>query len=202
MTRPRGRQPDLPARLLDRRRRSPTSPAAASAWTSSRPTSRRSAARSTSRAASAAARRFRIKIPLTLAIIPALMVTCARRPLRDPAGQPARARPPRGRGRTKGIEQIHGAPVYRLRGNLLPLVYLDRELGRRSGRLDRKRDALYIVVLQAEDRQFGLIVSPPPPPLSNPQMQPTGRGGPALLPVRGFTRGPGSGSVHLCGRQV
>ena len=25
-----------------------------------------------------------------------------------------------------GIEQIHGAPVYRLRGNLLPLVYLDR----------------------------------------------------------------------------
>jgi hypothetical protein len=27
-----------------------------------------------------------------------------------------------------GVEQIHGAPVHRLRGNLLPLVYLDREL--------------------------------------------------------------------------
>ena len=38
---------DLPARLLDGRRRSRTSPAAASAWTSSRPTSRRSAAPST-----------------------------------------------------------------------------------------------------------------------------------------------------------
>ena len=29
----------------------------------------------------------------------------------------------------KGIEMIHGAPVYRLRGHLLPLVYLKRELG-------------------------------------------------------------------------
>ena len=39
------RQPHLPARVLHRRSRSPTSPAAASAWTSSRRTSRRSAAR-------------------------------------------------------------------------------------------------------------------------------------------------------------
>ena len=30
----------------------------------------------------------RVKIPLTLAIIPALIVTCARRPLRDSAGEP------------------------------------------------------------------------------------------------------------------
>ena len=28
----------------------------------------------------------------------------------------------------KGIEMIHGAPVYRLRGQLLPLVYLNHEL--------------------------------------------------------------------------
>ncbi|MCK7493833.1 MAG: hypothetical protein MZW92_22890 [Comamonadaceae bacterium] len=41
-------EPDLRAGLLDRRASSPTSPAAASAWTSSRRTSPRSAARSRS----------------------------------------------------------------------------------------------------------------------------------------------------------
>jgi two-component system chemotaxis sensor kinase CheA len=55
----------------------------------------------------------------------------------------------------RAIEQIHGAPVYRLRGNLLPLVYLDELL-----RLDQPRRGgeVNIVVLQADDRQFGLVV--------------------------------------------
>lgn len=46
----------------------------------------------------------------------------------------------------KQIEWIHGTPVHRRRGNLLPLVYLERIL------------AVSIVVVQAEDRQFGLVV--------------------------------------------
>ncbi len=50
--RPGGGPADLPRRLLHRRDRSPTSPAAASGWTWSRPTSRRSAASSTCRARS------------------------------------------------------------------------------------------------------------------------------------------------------
>jgi hypothetical protein len=29
---------------------------------------------------------------------------------------------------SKSIESVHGAPAYRLRGRLLPLVYLNREL--------------------------------------------------------------------------
>ena len=158
MTDREARQPDLPARLLDRRRRSPTSPAAASAWTWSRPTSRRSAARSTSRAGRARARRVRIKIPLTLAIIPALIGHDRRRALRHPAGQPAGAGPPRRTSRRdSGIERIHGAPVYRLRGNLLPLVYLDQR-ARTSTRHAATDDAVNIVVLQADDRQFGLVV--------------------------------------------
>lgn len=59
-----------------------------------------------------------------------------------------------------GIELVHGAPVYRLRGCLLPLVYLDRELGIRSGAGNgtSRTTAINIVVLQAEDKQFGLIV--------------------------------------------
>jgi two-component system, chemotaxis family, sensor kinase CheA len=56
----------------------------------------------------------------------------------------------------KRVEWIQGAPVYRLRGNLLPLVNLNQELG-----LPEKtggRRAMNIVVLRAEDRQFGLVV--------------------------------------------
>jgi two-component system chemotaxis sensor kinase CheA len=58
------------------------------------------------------------------------------------------------------IEFVHGVPVYRLRGRLLPLVYLDQAL-----RLERSVEktaelgsAATIVVLQADDRQFGLVV--------------------------------------------
>ena len=60
---------------------------------------------------------------------------------------------------------IHGAPVYRLRGNLLPLVYLDRELGSSphanpsvSELPQAATREINIVVLQADDRQFGLVV--------------------------------------------
>jgi two-component system chemotaxis sensor kinase CheA len=59
-----------------------------------------------------------------------------------------------------GIEMVHGAPVYRLRGRLLPLVYLSRELqladaAPRAALLD---GAVSIVVLQADERRFGLVV--------------------------------------------
>jgi two-component system chemotaxis sensor kinase CheA len=48
--------------------------------------------------------------------------------------------------------------VYRLRGNLLPLVYLNRELGTGSGGPGAADGAVNIVVLQADERQFGLVV--------------------------------------------
>ncbi len=109
----------------------------------------------------------RLKIPLTLAIIPGLVVT---------SGQ-CRSAPRAGAGsgecfiipqvslvelirledqaaRTQ-IEHIHGTPVYRRRGSLLPLAYLQDvlDLGARS-----HSTVVNIVVLQAEDRQFGLVV--------------------------------------------
>ncbi|HLM80502.1 MAG TPA: chemotaxis protein CheW [Terriglobales bacterium] len=70
----------------------------------------------------------RMKIPLTLAIIPALIVTSAGERYAVPQVNLLElVRVERGAER-KGIETIHGAPVYRLRGRLLPLVYLNREL--------------------------------------------------------------------------
>jgi two-component system chemotaxis sensor kinase CheA len=56
----------------------------------------------------------------------------------------------------RGIELIHGTPVYRLRGNLLPLVYLSRQL--QVDATSGGNGEINIVVLQADDRQFGLIV--------------------------------------------
>jgi two-component system chemotaxis sensor kinase CheA len=98
-----------------------------------------------------------VRIPLTLAIVPALTVLCAGDRYAIPTvnlAQLVRVETAQGGG---GIERISGTPVYRLRGRLLPLVYLDRELG--VAEPDRgDRDAELVVVLQAEDRRFGLVV--------------------------------------------
>ncbi|MCA9042562.1 MAG: hybrid sensor histidine kinase/response regulator, partial [Planctomycetaceae bacterium] len=98
----------------------------------------------------------RIKIPLTLAIISALVVE---------SGGECFAIPQLGvvelvRLETddrKKIERIHQHEVFRLRDRLLPLVYLSDTLG-----LDRAltdEDDIYIVVVQVGDTQLGLIVS-------------------------------------------
>ena len=59
----------------------------------------------------------------------------------------------------KGIELVQGAPVYRLRGRLLPLVYLNRELDvEEEIQTASAKTSVNIVVLQADERQFGLVV--------------------------------------------
>lgn len=98
---------------------------------------------------------FKIKIPLTLAIIPALVVTCdddrfaiaqvsLRELVRIDGHDPQSA-----------IEYVHGAPVYRLRGRLLPIVYLHEVFGKPK---PDHTDGVNIVVVQADDREFGLVV--------------------------------------------
>jgi two-component system chemotaxis sensor kinase CheA len=71
---------------------------------------------------------LKIKIPLTLAIIPALMVTTGGDRYAIPQVSLLELVRLEGEQARKGIEMIHGAPVYRLREHLLPLVYLKREL--------------------------------------------------------------------------
>jgi chemotaxis protein histidine kinase CheA len=70
----------------------------------------------------------RMKIPLTLAIIPALLVTSGGERYAIPQVSLLELVGLDGDQSRTGIEMIHGAPVYRLRGRLLPLVYLNREL--------------------------------------------------------------------------
>jgi len=70
----------------------------------------------------------RMKIPLTLAIIPALMVMSGGDRYAIPQVNLLELVRLEGEQARKNVETIHGAPVYRLRGHLLPLVYLNREL--------------------------------------------------------------------------
>ncbi len=102
---------------------------------------------------------LQVKIPLTLAIIPALIVRCAGERFAIP--QPNLLELIRVEETHQSIENIKGVPVYRLRGNLLPLVYLDRELFKDDPDYDFNsivRDKINIVVLQAGEHQFGLVV--------------------------------------------
>ncbi|HET6574810.1 MAG TPA: chemotaxis protein CheA, partial [Fimbriiglobus sp.] len=98
----------------------------------------------------------RMKIPLTLAIIPALTVTTGGDRYAIPQVSLLELVRLEGEQVRKAIEFIHGVPVYRLRSNLLPLVYLDRLLQVESTR--REGEEANIVVLQADDCPFGLVV--------------------------------------------
>lgn len=98
---------------------------------------------------------LKIKIPLTLAIIPALIVTSGGERFAIPQVSLLELLRLDSDEAKTGIEMLYGAPVYRLRGQLLPLVYLNRELKISA---QHQSDAVQIVVLQADGRQFGLIV--------------------------------------------
>jgi two-component system, chemotaxis family, sensor kinase CheA len=114
---------------------------------------------------------FRLTIPLTLAIIPALTIGCAGRHYAIPQVSVLELVRLSGEHARGGIEHISGAPVYRLRGTLLPLVRLDEQLalvppepepGEGEIKDGEKPETAgrggFIVVLQAEQHRFGLVV--------------------------------------------
>ncbi|MEV4349222.1 chemotaxis protein CheW [Actinoplanes sp. NPDC049596] len=95
---------------------------------------------------------WRLTIPLTLAIIQALTVDCGDQ--RYVVPQVAVLELVFIDGQSTKIEYASGAPVYRLRGKLLPLVRLDKALGFEVA----GDQGVYIMVLQADGRRFGLVV--------------------------------------------
>jgi two-component system, chemotaxis family, sensor kinase CheA len=98
----------------------------------------------------------KMRIPLTLAIIPALSVSCAGERFCIPQVNLLELVRIESDQISNKVENIHGTPVYRLRGNLLPIVYLSEQLKLTSTRTNN-RD-LFVVVLQADDRKLGLVV--------------------------------------------
>ncbi|GGF35344.1 hypothetical protein GCM10011611_47070 [Aliidongia dinghuensis] len=98
---------------------------------------------------------FVIKIPLTLAIVSALIVECAGERFAIPqisVVELVRAAP----GTETQIERLNGAPVLRLRNRLLPLVGLDQLLKLRQTH-DTSAEC-FIVVAQVGTYSFGIIV--------------------------------------------
>jgi two-component system chemotaxis sensor kinase CheA len=101
---------------------------------------------------------WRLKIPLTLAIVPALTVECAGQRYAMPQVNLLELVSLDTERMSKAIEDVGGAKVYRLRGALLPLIRLEEAL-----ELKRPTDVelptnLVIAVLECDGRRFGLLV--------------------------------------------
>jgi two-component system chemotaxis sensor kinase CheA len=101
---------------------------------------------------------LRLRIPLTLAIIPALIVRSLNQSFALPQGALSELVHIPAEQSTSAIEWIDSAPLYRLRGGLLPLVFLERLLKSGcQGQPIEDRDS-FIAVLDADGRRFGLVV--------------------------------------------
>ena len=100
----------------------------------------------------------RIKIPLTLAIISALVVESGGLSFAIPQLTVVELVRLAAEDKHK-IEKIHDNEVFRLRDRLLPLVHLDRALDLQHDLEEGDDPDINIVVVQVGDNQFGLIVA-------------------------------------------
>jgi two-component system chemotaxis sensor kinase CheA len=101
--------------------------------------------------------RFIIKIPLTLAIVSALIVECRGERFAMPQSsviELVRI----SKSSQQGVELINGRPVYRLRDRLLPLVALSELLGLDTNENAVEASEIYVVVAQVGSFVFGIIV--------------------------------------------
>ena len=101
---------------------------------------------------------LRLRIPLTLAIIPALIVRSINQSFALPQGALSELVHIPPEQAAAAIEWIEDAPLYRLRGKLLPLVFLDRLLVPGGDHQDASQKDNFIAVLDADGRRFGLVV--------------------------------------------
>ena len=101
---------------------------------------------------------LRMRIPLTLAISPALIVRSRNQSFALPQGALSElVHVPAAQAAT-AIEWIEDAPLYRLRGKLLPLVFLDQMLKPGAEHKNASERDNFIAVLDADGRRFGLVV--------------------------------------------
>jgi two-component system chemotaxis sensor kinase CheA len=99
---------------------------------------------------------LKVKIPLTLAIIPALVVHLGAERYAIPQVNLLELVRLEAEQAKTAIADVHGTAVLRLRGDLLPLVHLRTVLGEPPP--ETESEVVNVVILQADDRPFGLIV--------------------------------------------
>ncbi len=100
----------------------------------------------------------RIRIPLTLAIIPALLVTSGGDRYAIPQASVLEIVRLEGDQRRSRMEWLHDAPACRLRGELLPLIYLNHEFKVEEKVQRTDNQSINLLVLRADKRKFGLVV--------------------------------------------
>lgn len=93
-----------------------------------------------------------IRLPLTLAIIPALIITQGGRRFAVPQSNLEEIIRPNAK---RALEQFGGATMFRLRDELLPVLRLGALLGHPATESDPQG---FLLVLALDDRRFGLLV--------------------------------------------
>jgi two-component system chemotaxis sensor kinase CheA len=100
---------------------------------------------------------FTIKIPLTLAIVAALIVSAREQRFAIPQVsvlELVRVQP----GTDHAVERINGSPVLRLRDRLLPIVPVAAMLGLDAADAPASTDEGFVVVSQVGRQRFGILV--------------------------------------------
>ena len=100
---------------------------------------------------------IRLKIPLTLAIMPALFVRCGSEPYAIPQNSVLEMVRLDLSGDTTGLEDFYGTPVFRLRNQLVPILFLNHQLEVNQD-LPADDAILNIAILQSSGIRFGLVV--------------------------------------------
>ena len=101
--------------------------------------------------------KIRLKIPLTLAIMPALFVRSESERFAIPQNSLLEMVRLNLATDPNGLEDFFGTPVFRLRGQLHPLLFLNRHL-ELSDRTPGPESAINIAVVQSGGVRFGLVV--------------------------------------------
>jgi two-component system chemotaxis sensor kinase CheA len=100
---------------------------------------------------------LRLRVPLTLAIIPALVVRSGGQSFALPQTALVELVYIPRRDAQAAVEKIGAAELYRLRERLLPMVWLDRLLALES-QYTEAAHGFYLAVLEAEGCRYGLVV--------------------------------------------
>jgi two-component system chemotaxis sensor kinase CheA len=100
---------------------------------------------------------FQLKIPLTLAIISALLVSSGKEQFAIAQNNLQEIVRIEGKEAIEhSIEIFYNVPIYRLRGKILPLIYLNQVLQLKDTETDP--EILNIVVIDADEYSYGLVV--------------------------------------------
>jgi two-component system chemotaxis sensor kinase CheA len=100
---------------------------------------------------------LRLRVPLTLAIVPSLVVRSGGQSFALPQSALVELVDIPQREFARVVQRIGSAELYRLRERLLPMVWLDRLLGLEAGSPEAS-NGHYLAVLEADGCRYGLVV--------------------------------------------